>query len=169
MNLHTRGYSTSAVRFANCFRRLINIWLISKYFCACFCRSCSCIIKKTFDNAAPDSCCAKRSSYLPTYPRLISTTLSFHEKCTHQCKFLPPSVNTLFFDYDVPDSCCAECPLHIPTYPRLVSTAATVRKKTWVQRNPQTDRPTTITLRSRVNNYTDVYKASTWTILPTFL
>ena len=32
------------------------------------------------DNAAPDSCCDKRSSYLPTYPRLISTTLSFHEK-----------------------------------------------------------------------------------------
>ena len=58
-----------------------------------------------FDNAAPDSCCAKRSSYLPTYPRLVSTALSFHEKCTHQCKFSPPPVNTLFFDYDVPDSC----------------------------------------------------------------
>ena len=48
----------------------------------------------------------------------------------------------LFLDNAAPDSCCAEHPLHIPTYPRLVSTAATVREKTWKERETQTDRPT---------------------------
>ena len=35
-----------------------------------------------FDNAAPDSSCAKRSSHLLKYPRLVSTTLRFHIPAT---------------------------------------------------------------------------------------
>ena len=32
------------------------------------------------DNAAPDSCCAKRQLHIPTYPRLASTAATVREK-----------------------------------------------------------------------------------------
>ena len=36
------------------------------------------------DNAAPDSCCAKRPLHIPTYPRLVSTAATVREKTWEQ-------------------------------------------------------------------------------------